>query len=75
MKKKYLKLTKDQKARGVIFSSALIPTPSSGLDIRVHEVTLKEWQENATKAQERIDRLKKDKFFDMPFYQYNLIRS
>lgn len=75
MKKKYLKLTKEQKARGVIFSSALIPKVSSGVDVKVHEVTIEEWQENATEAQEKIDRLKNDKFFSSSVYLYNLVRS
>ena len=74
MKKKYLKLTKEQKERGVIFSSALIQKGVYDIDIKLHEITLEEWQENESKAREKMERLKNDKFFN-DFYQYNLIRQ
>lgn len=74
MKKKYLKLTKEQKDRSVIFSSELIPKGVYDIDIKVHEITLEEWKENELEAREKMERLKDDKFFN-DFYQYNLIRN
>lgn len=74
MKKVYRKLTKDQKARGVIFSSQLLPGstihevfyPQSGgpVDMQVFK-----------DIQEKIARLKDDKFFNGSIYKINEIRS
>lgn len=66
MKKVYRKLTKDQKARGVIFSSQLKPSNS------IHEVL-----DNDPQKEYHIQLLKNDSFFDdedSP-YLYNLIRK
>jgi len=63
MKKKYLKLTKDQKERGVIFSSQLIPSNM------IHEVKIDQDDKN-----EVIERLKDDKFFNNSHFLYNEIR-
>lgn len=66
MKKKYLKLTADQKARGVIFSSEL---KGSGL---VHEVFEKEGYQE---IERRKNLLLDDKFFNDSPWKYNLIRQ
>lgn len=64
MKKKYLKLTKDQKDRGVIFSSELVGGGT------VHEV----FSDDEDK-EKKIDRLLDDKFFNNSPFKYNLIRQ
>lgn len=70
MRKKYLKLTKDQKERGVIFSSTLIPNDRINMDLRTHEV-----KADDPDKREKIERLKDDKFFNNSPYKYNLIRQ
>ena len=68
MRKKYLKLTKEQKKEGIIFSSCL-----SAYDFEcgtIHEV-----KETDTDKWKKIDRLKNDKFFRDSHYKYNIIRS
>ena len=70
MRKKYLKLTKEQKSRGIIFSSELI---EGDLDIKIHEIhEVHEHQENKS---ETIKRLKEDSFFNESPFDYNLIRQ
>ena len=64
MTKKYLKLTDEQKSRGVIFSSQL----QSGTII--HEVLATDEDRN-----EVIERLLNDKFFNNSPYKYNEIRN
>lgn len=64
MKKTYLKLTDDQKVRGVIFSSQLMPGGT------LHEVF-----ENEGRANEKIERLYNDKFFNSSNYTHNEIRK
>lgn len=68
MKKHYLKLTKEQKERNIIFSSELFP---SG---KVHEltkpITSDEWKEFERKRELLLD----DKFFNNSGYKYNIIR-
>ena len=64
MKKRYLKLTKDQKERGIIFSSILQPGTTT------HEV----YQDDEDKYIV-IERLKDDKFFNNSPYKYNEIRT
>ena len=64
MKKKYLKLTKEQKERGVIFSSELIGGKG------IHEVF-----ETDKDAEETIKNLKDDSFFNESPFAYNEIRS
>ena len=63
MRKVYKKLTKEQKARGVIFSSQLRPG-----DI-IHEVMA-----NDSERRLIIERLLNDKFFNNSPYRYNEIR-
>jgi hypothetical protein len=68
MRKIYRKLTKEQKARNVIFSSCLsVDTFESGT---IHEVYSNE-QDKRTK----IERLKDDKFFNRSHYKYNIIKQ
>jgi hypothetical protein len=67
MKKIYLKLTKEQRKRGVIFSSCL---KGGGMDETIHEV--KETDED---KHEIIKRLKDDRFFNNSPFKYNEIRK
>lgn len=69
MRKKYLRLTKEQKARGVFFSSVLVPRPGYGLDMQVHEI-----MHGESGADEKMRRLLDDKFFNGGPYLYNLVR-
>jgi hypothetical protein len=66
MKKKYLKLTDDQKARGVIFSSQLQPGN------KIHEVFSTDDDQKIVKK-----RLLNDSFFDNSHcgYTFNEIRE
>lgn len=57
--KKYLKLTKGQIKRGIVFSSQLIKNNGQPMD----EKELTEWDE------ERVGYLKKDSFFSSVCYQ------
>ena len=66
MRKKYLKLTEDQKQRGIIFSSVLLPADRPC----IHEV-----HKDDEDRQVKIERLKNDKFFNSSPYKYNEIRS
>jgi len=59
MKKKHLKLTKEQKNRGIAFSSKFTGTENP---IR-HEITDREYFDNPTKAEEKEERLRDDSFF------------
>ena len=68
MKKKYLPLTDDQKSRGVIFSSQLIP------GMTIHEVT-EDNKFDCAEGTNRIDLLLNDSFFDHSPFKYNLIRQ
>jgi len=71
MKKLYRKLTKDQKKRGVIFSSALSGYTSECFLDTIHEVF-----NNNEKGQKTIERLKDDSFFNnSPIFKYNIIRA
>jgi len=65
MRKKYLRLTKEQKNRGIIFSSCLLPDEKP----TIHEV-----DENDPKKDATIELLLDDKFFDDSPYKYNEIR-
>ena len=71
MRKKYLKLTKDQKERGIIFSSQLKQPMRSGVtgNAKIKEVSYKD-----PEAQRKIRLLKDDKFFD-GLYAVNEIRQ
>lgn len=64
MRKKYLKLTDEQKAKGVIFSSQLQPGTV------LHEVMTTDKNKNTV-----IDRLLDDKFFNRSNFKYNEIRQ
>ena len=55
MKTKYLKLTKEQRGRGVCFSSLLGGT--------IHEITDEEYRDNPVKAEEKEERLRDVSFF------------
>ena len=69
MRKIYRKLTADQKARGVTFSSCLSRyTQETTNDIR-HEVFKTE-----ADAPDTIARLLNDKFFNASNYLYNIVR-
>ena len=69
MKKIYKKLTKDQKERGVIFSSCLSKAREELENDYRHEV--KKGQEDATEV---IDRLLDDRFFNESHFKYNIVR-
>ena len=69
MLKIYRKLTKDQKERGVIFSSELVSDDQS-LSKTIHEV-----KETDSDKFERIEKLKDDKFFNNSPFKHNLIRE
>ena len=65
MTKKYLKLTEDQKKRGVIFSSVLVPGNT------IHEVLATDTDKDIV-----MRRLLDDKFFNhCELFKYNLIRN
>jgi len=68
MKKIYKKLTKEQRERGVIFTSSLSESTSEGGVI--HEVLANDDDRNET-----IARLKNDKFFNRSHWKYNVIRT
>jgi uncharacterized membrane protein YfhO len=69
MRKIYRTLTKDQKERGVIFSSELV-SDDTELKKVVHEV-----KETDSDKLERIEKLKDDKFFNNSPFKHNLIRE
>lgn len=70
MRKIYRKLTKDQKERGIIFSSTL-STHTTELSIdSIHEV-----HEDDPNRHEKIQNLKDDSFFDNLQWKYNIIRQ
>ncbi len=66
MKKRYLQLTKEQKERGVIFSSTLLPSENP----IIHEVKATDEDKH-----EVIKRLKDDSFFNDSIFKYNEIRQ
>jgi hypothetical protein len=68
MKKIYRKLTKDQKERGVIFSSQLLPGGT------LHEVTATNLYD-CSPGTNKIDLLKDDKFFRNSCYKFNELRQ
>ncbi len=71
MKKIYKKLTKEQKEKGIVFTSTLSEhTTESFLDT-THEVFESDEDKN-----EQIRRLKDDDFFnESPLWKYNIIRT
>jgi len=70
MRKVYKKLTADQKARGVIFSSCLSKYRCEQPGDLVHEVKEDERDKSLI-----IRRLKDDKFFNDSPWKYNIIRT
>ena len=68
MRKIYRKLTAEQKARGVIFSSCLSEHTQEG-DNNIIEVLNTEYHPD-----EVIARLLNDKFFNTSHYKYNIVR-
>lgn len=70
MRKVYKNLTEEQKARGVIFSSELVPKRGYNLDSVVHEVLATDEDKHT-----RINRLLDDRFFNRSPFSYNLIRQ
>lgn len=73
MRKVYRKLSEEQKQRGVIFSSQLMPNGS------IHEVTRENVNEVSefarNKGLNKISLLLDDKFFNGSDYKYNIIRK
>lgn len=70
MRKIYKKLTKDQIARGVIFSSTLSKHTTEQSTDTIHEVMANDPERGIM-----IRNLKNDKFFDGSPWKYNIIRS
>lgn len=70
MKKIYKKLTKEQKERGVIFSSCLSKHKEEMQDDTIHEVL-----KTDKDKYDQIRRLKNDSFFNNSTFVYNIIRS
>ena len=70
MEKIYKELTEDQKNRRVLFSSCLSVSKSELENDTIHEVKATDQDSN-----ERIARLKNDKFFNDSHWKYNIIRS
>lgn len=70
MRKIYRKLTKDQKERGIIFSSTLSKCTTETSDCTIHEV-----HKDDPQASYKIANLKDDKFFNDSPWKYNIIRS
>ena len=64
----YKQVTKEQKEKGIIFTSPLSVGRTEGDTI--HEV-LETDKDKYTK----IDRLKDDKFFNTSYYNYNIIKN
>ena len=70
MKNKYLKLTKDQKERGVIFSSQLKDSTGKFANGVIHEVF-----SNDENKDEKISRLSDSSFFKGSPWNVNEIRK
>lgn len=71
MNKIYLKLTRDQINRGVVFSSTLSYIRTDDvIGLNTHEVF--ETDENRGRA---ISKLLEDSFFDNSLFKYNVIRK
>lgn len=70
MIKIYKKLTAEQKARGVVFSSTLSTEKTERKNDTIHEVL-----KNDSDQLEVIRRLKDDKFFNDSQWRYNIIRK
>lgn len=59
MIKKYLKITKEQRERGVVFSSEFV----GGDNPIRHEITMQEFRDNPCEAEAKEARLRDDSFF------------
>ena len=70
MRKIYKSLTKDQKERGVIFSSTLSKATTELIGDTIHEVLATDPDKYAI-----IERLKDDSFFNGSPWKYNIIRQ
>lgn len=70
MRKIYRKLTKEQRARGVIFTSTLSKHTLEQPGDFTHEV-----KSDMPDKYERIERLKDDAFFNASPWTYNIIRN
>ena len=71
MRKVYKKLTKDQKERGVIFSSCLSVSRTELINDTIHEVFK---TDDPVDRDNKIRRLKDDRFFNASHWKYNIIR-
>ena len=68
--KVYKKLSEEQKARGVLFSSCLSKYRTEVTGDNIHEVL-----KNSEDIDEHIRRLKDDKFFNNSSWKFNIIRE
>ena len=75
MKKIYLPLLKEQKQRGVYFSSTLSSYKFETDKTTRHEITIQEYNIDRSSAIETEKRLKNDKFFNNSHFNYNIIRQ
>lgn len=70
MRKIYRKLTKEQKARGIIFSSCLSISKTELENDTIHELTGKE-EDYFVQRKRLLD----DKFFNKSHFKFNIVRS
>jgi len=70
MKKVYMDLTEDQKARGIMFTSTLSTERTEQEGDTTHEV-----EEDNIDRHNMIRRLKDDSFFNDSPWTYNIIRN
>jgi hypothetical protein len=70
MKKIYKKLSKERREKGIMFTSTLSNSKTEQEEDSVAIVYAKD-----DEIEERIRRLKNDKFFDESPWEYNIIRT
>jgi len=75
MKKIYLPLLKEQRQRGVYFSSTLSPYRFETEDSTRHEITHDDRLNDRLEAIATEKRLKNDKFFNGSQFKFNIIRT
>jgi len=75
MKKIYLPLLKEQRQRGVYFSSTLSPYRFETADSTRHEITHDDRLNDRLEAIATEKRLKNDKFFNGSQFKFNIIRT
>jgi len=75
MKKIYLPLLKEQKQRGVYFSSTLSPYRFEAINTTRHEITHEQYKKDYKEAEATEQRLKNDSFFNNSHFNFNIIRS